>query len=358
MRGFTYTFSVNASGHPFWIQSVSGAYSSGNIYNTGVTNNGAQVGTITFDVPYDAPSTLYYVCQYHASMAGTINISDLGPAGPQGPTGPQGPQGPQGPTGPQGPQGVTGDTGPQGPQGATGSAGPQGPQGPATTVTTNSGSVLVSSNINFVNTATVTVSTSNNSGIINVAFTSVGGGGGGDGNANVTVSATAPTGGRANQDFWWNSNTGSLKIYYNDGNSTQWVDAVVPRIGPTGPSGPTGNTEISVTSNTVVSNTNTFTLTQNVTSIASLVVSKNGLVLTPNIHYQVTNNIVTLNTAAQVNDVVTFTHFRNLSNLMAVGPQGPQGPTGSTGPTGPSGPSGAAGIGTGKAIAMAIVFGG
>jgi len=100
LRGFTYTFSVNASGHPFWIQSVSGAYSSGNIYNTGVTNNGAQVGTITFDVPYDAPSTLYYVCQYHASMAGTINISDLGPAGPQGPTGPQGPQGPQGPTGP------------------------------------------------------------------------------------------------------------------------------------------------------------------------------------------------------------------------------------------------------------------
>jgi hypothetical protein len=37
------------------------------------------------------------------------------------------------------------------------------------------------------------------------------------------------------------SNTGSLKIYYNDGNSTQWVDAVVPKIGPQGPQGPNGS---------------------------------------------------------------------------------------------------------------------
>lgn len=100
LRGFTYTFSVSASGHPFWIQSVSGAYSAGNIYNTGVTNNGAQVGTITFAVPYNAPSTLYYVCQFHASMAGTINISDVGPTGVTGPTGPTGNLGPTGPTGP------------------------------------------------------------------------------------------------------------------------------------------------------------------------------------------------------------------------------------------------------------------
>jgi len=73
-RGGTYTFNVNASGHPFWIQTVAGAYSSGNIYNTGVTNNGAQNGTITFTVPNNAPSTLYYVCQYHSLMQGTINI--------------------------------------------------------------------------------------------------------------------------------------------------------------------------------------------------------------------------------------------------------------------------------------------
>jgi hypothetical protein len=73
-RGGTYTFNVSAGGHPFWIQTVSGAYSSGNIYNTGVTNNGTQNGTITFTVPNNAPSTLYYVCQFHSSMRGTINI--------------------------------------------------------------------------------------------------------------------------------------------------------------------------------------------------------------------------------------------------------------------------------------------
>lgn len=84
-------FSVNASGHPFWIQTVSGAYSSGNIYSTGITNGGDDVGTITFSVPYNAPSTLYYVCQFHSGMAGTINISDVGPQGVAGPQGPQGP---------------------------------------------------------------------------------------------------------------------------------------------------------------------------------------------------------------------------------------------------------------------------
>jgi len=91
LLGFTYTFSVNASGHPFWIQTSSGAYNASNVYNTGVTNNGTDNGTITFAVPYNAPSTLYYVCQHHSNMAGTINISAVGPQGPQGATGPTGP---------------------------------------------------------------------------------------------------------------------------------------------------------------------------------------------------------------------------------------------------------------------------
>ena len=89
LRGFTYIFNVNASGHPFWIQTVPGAYSSEDVYSTGVTNNGASVGTITFAVPYNAP-TLYYACQFHSSMAGTIDTSDLGPTGPTGPGVPSG----------------------------------------------------------------------------------------------------------------------------------------------------------------------------------------------------------------------------------------------------------------------------
>ena len=77
IRGLTYVFSINASGHPFWIQTSDGAYSSENVYNTGITNNGTQNGNITWVISNDAPNTLYYVCQYHSSMQGTINIIDL-----------------------------------------------------------------------------------------------------------------------------------------------------------------------------------------------------------------------------------------------------------------------------------------
>lgn len=76
VRGNTYYLVINASGHPFWIQSVSGQYDSNNIYNSGVTYNGAETDTIIFIVPTNAPNTLYYVCQYHSIMTGTINITD------------------------------------------------------------------------------------------------------------------------------------------------------------------------------------------------------------------------------------------------------------------------------------------
>ena len=73
-RGQTYEFNVNASGHPFHIQTSSGAYNSSNLYTTGVTNAGAAVGVIKFAVPFSAPNTLYYVCQNHSNMAGTIVV--------------------------------------------------------------------------------------------------------------------------------------------------------------------------------------------------------------------------------------------------------------------------------------------
>ena len=73
-RGFTYEFNVSASTHPFWIQTASGDYSSGSVYNAGVTNNGTQSGTITFTVPMNAPTTLYYVCSAHSGMGAAINI--------------------------------------------------------------------------------------------------------------------------------------------------------------------------------------------------------------------------------------------------------------------------------------------
>ena len=73
-RGQTYEFAVNASGHPFRIQTTSGAYDAGTQYETGVTNPGAAVGTIKFQIPFDAPNTLYYVCQNHSAMNGTLTI--------------------------------------------------------------------------------------------------------------------------------------------------------------------------------------------------------------------------------------------------------------------------------------------
>lgn len=75
-RGGTYTFNVNASGHPFYIQTSGNGYNASNVYSTGVTGAGAEVGTVTFVVPNSAPNTLYYQCEYHAGMFGQINVVD------------------------------------------------------------------------------------------------------------------------------------------------------------------------------------------------------------------------------------------------------------------------------------------
>jgi len=73
-KGKKYRIHVNATGHPFWIQTVSGAYSLGNVYSTGITNNGAQAGHILVELPQNAPDNLYYACQFHSSMAGSISV--------------------------------------------------------------------------------------------------------------------------------------------------------------------------------------------------------------------------------------------------------------------------------------------
>ena len=58
-------------------------------------------------------------------------------------------------------------------------------------------------------------------GVGTVFFHSTAGGGGG--NTNVTIQ-DAPPSSPSTGDLWWESDTGELKIYYNDGNSSQWVD--------------------------------------------------------------------------------------------------------------------------------------
>jgi len=72
-RGAVYEFVNNMGAHPFRIQSTPNG-STGTQYDNGVTNNNVSNGTLRFEVPFNAPSILYYQCTAHSNMGGTINI--------------------------------------------------------------------------------------------------------------------------------------------------------------------------------------------------------------------------------------------------------------------------------------------
>jgi len=58
--------------------------------------------------------------------------------------------------------------------------------------------------------------------------------------AQAHISTSAPSSGVNNGDLWWESDTGDLAIYYNDGNSAQWIDINTGPRGAQGATGPTG----------------------------------------------------------------------------------------------------------------------
>ena len=70
-RGVKYIFKDISGSHPFRIQSTNSA--GGTLYNVGVTNNNG-TGTVTFTPTMTAPDELYYYCNAHSSMNGTIKI--------------------------------------------------------------------------------------------------------------------------------------------------------------------------------------------------------------------------------------------------------------------------------------------
>ena len=70
-RGRVYEFVNNSGGgHPFEIRTSNG----GAAYSNGVTNNAAASGVIRFEVPFNAPNTLYYQCTNHSGMGATIFV--------------------------------------------------------------------------------------------------------------------------------------------------------------------------------------------------------------------------------------------------------------------------------------------
>ena len=76
VRGQTYVFQRNDSGHALYIKNILGAGESGR-YDNGIINNGTADPNLdlTFSVPLDAPDTLFYQCGAHYSMNGQIKIT-------------------------------------------------------------------------------------------------------------------------------------------------------------------------------------------------------------------------------------------------------------------------------------------
>ncbi len=75
-KGDTITFTLNAATHPFWISITqsTGQPSSG-LQPSGVTNNGDDVGTITWNTTGNLTGTYYYNCEHHGGMTGQIFVN-------------------------------------------------------------------------------------------------------------------------------------------------------------------------------------------------------------------------------------------------------------------------------------------
>jgi len=74
VKGKKYRIIVDAVGHPFRIQTVAGGYSLADSYTTGITNAGTDKGSIIVELPQTAPDNLYYACEFHPTMNGTISV--------------------------------------------------------------------------------------------------------------------------------------------------------------------------------------------------------------------------------------------------------------------------------------------
>jgi len=74
-RGTTYTFGVNAPGHPFYLSTnIAGGSGFPGEITAGVTGSRTELGLLTFTPDMSTPSTIYYNCGAHLDMGGTITV--------------------------------------------------------------------------------------------------------------------------------------------------------------------------------------------------------------------------------------------------------------------------------------------
>ena len=132
------------------------------------------------------------------------------------------------------------------------------------------------------------------------------------GSETVVISDNAPSSPN-DGDLWWESDTGQLKIYYNDGDSQQWVDANAGVLSSL-TVWQTNSAGINTTSNVGIGTTNVSAVDSNNTAVLAV-------------------GIVTANK-----------YYGDGSNLTGVpGSSGAQGATGAVGAQGASGSAGSAG---------------
>ena len=155
------------------------------------------------------------------------------------------------------PAGATGATGPQGdPGGATGATGPAGATGVSSNLLAVNTSIIPdTANIYDIGTTALRWRDAYFGNILNIGAAQLSANGSvivlpegsrvganvigvGSGSATITVSDTAPSS-PAEGALWFNTNSGRLLIYYNDGDDFYWVQPS-GAVGPAGATGATG----------------------------------------------------------------------------------------------------------------------
>ena len=76
-KGQTYTFDIDAVDMPFSIRTSNSIDSDSNLYNTGLSQQNVEQGTVTWTIDLEAPDTLYYVNSNDVEGSGLIIIKNI-----------------------------------------------------------------------------------------------------------------------------------------------------------------------------------------------------------------------------------------------------------------------------------------